>query len=747
MSLQLRIPVRLRSPTAARAGALLALLTAAAAWLWAHEGHQALPTRGASVDADKGLVALAPEARTALAVEVAEVISQTLDDELAAPAVVVAPWQRHAYASTRLGGKVVAVHVRPGQEVRQGQTVAEVESLGLEDLRRELLAADNDARLSEKVLVASEELAGRGHLPEMNLLHARFRHRQNQNALEVARLKLLLLGVPEEALGRLLAADTRAVRILPVPSPINGVVMHADVGIGQVVEPTEHLLEIVDTSRVWVRVRLLEKDLSRAAAGRPLSFRFAGAAATASGWADTVRVTDRYLDPQTHWGSAWAELDNPERLLMPGLAGRARLGTPVAGSGLLVPASAVVRAGAERYVFVEEGPGQYRRRNVVVQRQRGAAVQVAPDTGLYPGDRVVTTGGHELAALFVQGVLRLSPEAERNIGLRVEPAARHTVAETVTFNSVVDLPPSGRAVASSRLAGNLHRIAVDRDQDVRAGDVVAEVASLEFQDLQLDLLRSHLQFQLLEETLRRARDAAPTIPEAYLREIESTFTAARQRRDSLQSKLLGVGLDPDQVRGLLERRQVVAALPVRAPISGTVVRFQAALGQSVKSEVPLFEVHDLRGANLRVHVPERQLPQVRVGQRGRVRLTADPDFAGEAVLVRKGQALGAGDRTLPFWADFRAAPRTPLLPGMLARLTLAVAEPPPTLAVPEEAVLREGGSAFLFVRRSDGSFERRPVETGRGDGQFVEVTNGLAEGEPVAVRGVADLQTAHASLQ
>jgi multidrug efflux pump subunit AcrA (membrane-fusion protein) len=84
---------------------------------------------------------------------------------------------------------------------------------------------------------------------------------------------------------------------------------------------------------------------------------------------------------------------------------------------------------------------------------------------------------------------------------------------------------------------------------------------------------------------------------------------------------------------------------------------------------------------------------------------------------------------------------------MLARLTLAVSEPPPTLAVPVDAVLREGGAAYLFVRRPDDSFERRPVETGRDDGRFVEVVRGLAEGESVAVRGVADLQTAYASLQ
>ncbi|HZY90766.1 MAG TPA: efflux RND transporter periplasmic adaptor subunit, partial [Gemmataceae bacterium] len=526
---------RPRWPARAAAGAILALLTVAAAWLWAHEGHQALPSRGATVDAEKGRVVLGPEAREALGVEVAEVRPGRMKDEFVAPATVVAPWPRHAYASTRLGGKVVALPVQPGATVRKGQTVAEVESLELEDLRRELLAAQNEARLSGASLGQIEDLARGGNTSDQVVHSARSLHRQNLNALEIARLKLLLLGVPEEALGRLLGGgDDRAARRLPVRSPVAGIVMHIEVGIGQVVEPAEHLLEVVDTSRVWVRARVLEKDLYRAEAGRPLSFDFPGAVSPAGGWSGKVRVVEPYLDPQTHWGTAWAELDNPEGRLLPGLVGEARLGAVSGPPGLSVPAAALVSAGAERYVFVEEGPGQYRRRNVVVQGRRGDSVGVAADTGLYPGDRVVTTGSHELASLFVQGTLRLSPEAGRNIGLRVEPAGRHPVAETLTLEAVVDLAPGGRAVASSRLAGNLERIAVGPGQPVAAGDVVAEVATPELQNLQLELLRNHLQLELLEGTLQRLRAVADggAIPERVLRETESAATAARQRRDA-----------------------------------------------------------------------------------------------------------------------------------------------------------------------------------------------------------------------
>jgi cobalt-zinc-cadmium efflux system membrane fusion protein len=201
------------------------------------------------------------------------------------------------------------------------------------------------------------------------------------------------------------------------------------------------------------------------------------------------------------------------------------------------------------------------------------------------------------------------------------------------------------------------------------------------------------------------------------------------------------------VDGVQRERALVRGLPVRAPVSGVVVRFRAALGQAVKAEAPLFEVHDLSAASLKVQVPERLLARVRLGQRGRVRLTADPSFLGEAVLVRSGRVVGAGSRTVSFWADLKSPPKTPLLPEMLGRLSLVLSESAPTLAVPRGAVLREGSADYLFVRRADGVFERRPVEVGRTDDLYAEVVRGLAEGEAVAVSGVAELQTGYASLQ
>src|SRR5207247_1270309 len=94
----------MKAPNQMRAAGLLACLaltTVAAVWVWAHEGHQPLPTRGVSVDPVKGLIVLSPETRVALRPQTAEVKEGSLPDEVLAQATVVAPWQQRSYVTTR----------------------------------------------------------------------------------------------------------------------------------------------------------------------------------------------------------------------------------------------------------------------------------------------------------------------------------------------------------------------------------------------------------------------------------------------------------------------------------------------------------------------------------------------------------------------------------------------------------------------------------------------------------------------
>jgi RND family efflux transporter MFP subunit len=739
-----------KRPIAAALSALGILLTAAATWLWAHAGHAPLPTKGAQVDVARGQVILSGEARDTLGVQTAEVGPRAIEESIFAYATLMTPWHKHAYVSARLAGRIDKLHVQPGQTVTAGQVLAEVGSLELKNLQLEAVNAHNDLRLSAKLL---EQIEGAGEgIARQRLVEARSKHQQDLEALRIARSKWLSLGLSGEAFDKLTdASNLRRIPLLPIRSPIGGVVIHADLPIGKVVEVTEHLFEIVDPSSVWVKVGVLEQDLHRIEPDQPVRLRLT--AYSDEDFESNVWVKEPSLDPRTHLGTVWAKLVNPPGSvprLLPGMNALARVVVSGSKEKLAVPADALITQGAERYVLIEEtstaAASQYQKQNVVVGRRTTDFVEILAGN-LYPGDRVVTRGSHELAGFFVQGVLKLSPEAEKNIGLHVEPAGRHVVEDVVELDGTVDVPPDRRADVSSQLAGTLERIHVTPGQAVRAGDVLAEIASLDLQNLQLDFLRADLASRLRKDVVERLRAAGRSTAPRELQEAESLHQASLNRRESLLQKLDAIGLNAEQIGQLLQEKKLVETLPLRAPIGGTVIQFNKVLGQSVKAQEPLFAVHDLSRVWVQGYLFERDVARVRNGQKVRVRLVVDPQFLAEGTIVRSGHTFGAEDRTLSVWVELKETPKQSLPYNLLARLTVTLGRPRPVLAVPPEALAQDGLRSYVFVRKPDETYERRLVETGRADDRYVEITNGLEAGEPVAVRGTAELQTAYASLR
>ncbi len=728
-----------------------ALLTVCVTVLMAHEGHAPLPTKGVQVDVARGHLLLSPAARDSLAVMTAAVEESPVEGALLAYAAVELPWTHHGFATARLPGRIVKVHVAPGQTVRVGEVVAEVRSLDLDTLQLEALTAQTEVALGEKVVKELRPLVDGGAVASQILIDAESKLAQARNGAVVARSKWRALGLEAESLDAILERGTASPDLtLPVRTPVGGTVIHAELTVGRVVEPTEHLAEVADLSTVWVRIGVLEKDLHRVAVGTPVDVRLVAYAAEV--FRTSVSAVAPYLDPTTHLASVWAELKNPtgrEPRFVPGMAGRADVILPADRPRPTVPVAAVAREGVDRFVFVEEanaaGASEYRKKSVALGRRTRDRVEILAGD-LFPGDRVIVRGTHELGGLFAPGVLRLGPEAERSIGLRMGSAAAGAVDDVVALDGAVDLPPKDRGSAASPLAGVIVSIRTDRGRRVKAGEILAEVVGPELQTLQLELIRTSLDLKLEADTLARIKDL-PAIAGRRVWETESRVATLKSQADTLRRKLATVGLTTPEIDGIVETKRVLSAIPVRSPVDGVVVAFEKALGQAVAAQEVLFAVHDQREPLVMGFVSERDVARVRVGQSVRVRLVSDPAAVLTGRVARSGRTFGVDSRSLAVWVELDAANRPPLVHGQLASLTVVAGSRNAAVTVPVGALAGEGGATFVFLRRPDGVFERRAVETGAADDRRVEILRGLEAGQPIAVAGVAELVTGLMSLR
>lgn len=192
----------------------------------------------------------------------------------------------------------------------------------------------------------------------------------------------------------------------------------------------------------------------------------------------------------------------------------------------------------------------------------------------------------------------------------------------------------------------------------------------------------------------------------------------------------------------VERRIDLCTLKARSP--GLVVhreifekggeKRRVRVGDAVFAGQPVLDLPDLSEMLVETRVKEGEIHRVEPGQRAEVRLEAFPDETFAASVLRLG-ALTAGDRgearTFPLVLRLeKADPR--LRPGMSAQALVLAGEVENAVQVPVDAVRYEGDQAVCTVRTVTGT-ETRRVKTGRSNAFFVEVREGLAEGDVVLI--------------
>jgi Cu(I)/Ag(I) efflux system membrane fusion protein len=105
-------------------------------------------------------------------------------------------------------------------------------------------------------------------------------------------------------------------------------------------------------------------------------------------------------------------------------------------------------------------------------------------------------------------------------------------------------------------------------------------------------------------------------------------------------------------------------------------------------------------------------------------------FSGEVGLIYPH--LNAQTRTARIRIEL-PNPDGLLRPDMYVDAEIDAGSPQPVLAVPESAVLDTGSRQAVFVDKGQGRFEPRDVKLGHRGGGYVEIRDGVAEGEPVVV--------------
>ena len=218
-------------------------------------------------------------------------------------------------------------------------------------------------------------------------------------------------------------------------------------------------------------------------------------------------------------------------------------------------------------------------------------------------------------------------------------------------------------------------------------------------------------------------------------------TSAQAAQAKAAADLAGARAD-EAARAVADVERRVALCTVTARSPGLVVhreifekggeKRRVRVGDAVFAGQPVLDLPDLSEMLVETRVKEGEIHRVAAGQKAEVRLEAFPDETFPATVLRLG-ALTAGDRgearTFPLVLKLeKTDPR--LRPGMTAQALVVAGEVADALQVPVDAVRFEGEKAVCTVKTVTGP-ETRAVTTGRSNAFFVEIRQGLSEGDVV----------------
>lgn len=308
------------------------------------------------------------------------------------------------------------------------------------------------------------------------------------------------------------------------------------------------------------------------------------------------------------------------------------------------------------------------------------------------------------------------PASDRTapVPVSVSPVSMVTAARLIvavgTFGAKEEVP------LAFKIGGVVARVTADPGQKVRAGAVLAELASNE-----------------IDAEVEKARQGAAKADRDLAR-ARSLYRDSVATLEQLQDATTQSEVAASNLKIALFNRQYAV---IRAPADGVILRRTVEPGQLVAPGAPLIVLRtDRRGVVVRAGLPDRDAVLVRMGDPATVRFDAFPAdrFGGRVTQIAAAATQGTGTFEVEITlADHGGS----LVSGLVGHVELSPHDSARVPSVPAEAILEaHGDSATLFTLSPDGARAvRHRVRVGPLDGARVAVLGGLDERSVVVTAG------------
>jgi multidrug efflux system membrane fusion protein len=290
---------------------------------------------------------------------------------------------------------------------------------------------------------------------------------------------------------------------------------------------------------------------------------------------------------------------------------------------------------------------------------------------------------------------------------------------------------------SFRVHGTLHRIAVKVGDEVKPGELLA----------QLDPSDYELQVQQAEAALTSARAQARNADANYtrIRTLYENNSASKSELDGVRAASESATASVQSAEKQLElARLQLSYTTLEAPNGGDIARVNVEVNENVQAGQPVIMLTSGTQTEVRVSIPEVLIAQIREGEKVQVSCDAVPDKEFRATVLEVGVAATGIGTTFPVTVRFDERPEM-IRPGMAANVSFLFEseDERERFIVPSHAVIEDRGGRFVFrvepIRGEEGfgTIHRTSVTVGDLTAEGLEIFEGLRDGDLVITAGVS----------
>jgi len=223
------------------------------------------------------------------------------------------------------------------------------------------------------------------------------------------------------------------------------------------------------------------------------------------------------------------------------------------------------------------------------------------------------------------------------------------------------------------------------------------------------------------------------IAERRWQETQAIHSSKAAKADEARQLLTIAGMSAGEINALAKSHKLQSQLNVRAPVSGVILERLATVGGRLDIQAPLYRVADLSQLWLEINIPQERLQSIHLGDQ--VQVSESPVTAKINLL---GQSVNPENQTVLARAVIDGKPDS-LRIGQNLNVQIMQSGSQQSFKVPNSAIAKNGGHAYVFVRNVDGFAVTEVSVAGQLDQESL-ISGSLNGNEQIAVQGAVALK-------